>query len=493
MESLSKSIGIDFLESNSALETMAASIKSTKKGQTIVIKMQTWRADSVGVQMGQSCLQALENGAKIIIFKDDIGIPFELGESTGYSFFPEKPSKNIGEAFSKRVQKVKARVMRGWYEKPIPDDSLLEKSSRISYSLDRFRQSGQFQLIKEKRYDHSKLVLKVDEEGRPLRAFVGGVTFGKEFKKCPHPEGYTSDSWADGMLDISDPNTLGLIKKSLCGEEASDNGLGMEIISNPLGKETRSYNDAVIEAMRIYRERILIACPYMGNIRIIEALEDAENVEAVIPEVSNWAKDRTRNFFWELARRTNKGFDKGFRGALEEKSLFSYWKDFILKSRNEVPFNLTVKFSRRMLHLKAMVLNRSCAVIGSGNFSETYGWGIYDWMDSLARFQELGVILDANKNPELNPIVKKIEDYVNSLVTPESRYPARAFHRNWILREIDSSQGKNVSHFSLLFAQVEHLGLSFQQFMMYFVRQKKLQEQREQEKEIFKSLFLISE
>ncbi len=477
---------IDFLESNSALDAMEQSIKTAEEGQTVVIKMQTWRADEVGNQMAKACLQALENGAKVIIFKDDMGIPFELGDSTGYSFFPETPTKNVRKILSRQTQKMAAEAMRNFYEKPRPNDCFLEESRDLWLKLESFIKTGQCQVTKEKRYDHSKLILKVDENGEPLQAFVGGVVLGQEFKE-DSPEGYTPDNWADGMLNIQDEKILELLKNSLCANDkvASDTSLGIKVLSNSSTKEGESYSDAVTQTMKKYHEEILMTCPYLGDIEIIEALEKAGNVEVVIPEVSNWSKDRTRHFLWELSRRINKGFKGGLNGASENNEIISYWMDFILESQKEVPPNIGVKFARRMIHLKAMVLNKTCAVIGSGNFSETHDGS----PEGQSCFQELGMILDANENPALLPLVEKIKNYIESLVTPESRYPAKRFYRNWFTRESDGSQGKREVHFSLLFSQLERFVLAFQKFMMNRVRPKKLGKQRLQEQEIFQEIF----
>ncbi len=488
MENYNQTLGLDFLESHTAIEAMRSAIEEAQAGETVVIKMQTWRADLVGIKMGKACLQALKNGAHVTLFKDDIGIPFEHGEGSGYGFFPEKKKSD----FSQMAQMMKARMMRRMYEKPPPDDSLLSERDHIWEELSHYQSQGQLKVFNDKRYDHSKLVIKVNNDtGKMVQAFLGGVIFGKEFQKDEnHDPFYSHDCWADGMMEIRDQTILAQLAEALSGKKVNEPQNGVTILTNPVGEGDKdSYSDTVVDLIGRYHEKVMMACPYMGNVRVIEALEKADRVEAVIPEVSNWAKDRTRHFFWELSRRLNKGFEEGFRGALKKGQLGAYWKDFVTSSANEVPPHILVKFSRRMLHLKALVLNQTCVVLGSGNFSDTYGWGFFHWMDKIARFQELGIVLEAQDNPNLKPVVQEVEDYMKALVTPESRYPAKSFCRNWINREIDNSQGKTTSHFSLLFAQMEHLGLSFQQFMMFFVRRKKLIKQRKNEEAYFEELF----
>ena len=472
----SQTPAIKFLESADSLGTMESEIRNAKTGEQIVIKMQTWRADEVGFEMARACICALENGAKITIFKDQIGVPFERGEGSGHGLFP-----------SSGVASWKGKMMRALYEKPPPDNSVLPERDRIWQQLQSWTYSDRLQIFHAKRYDHSKLVLKIDQNsGKIKKAFSGGVFFGAEFQQQQN-DFYADSHWADGMFEINDEEILTQIAHALAGKNSGMGENGVEILTSDLGKNKKTYSRAVLELVKNSTKKILAACPYFGDVQMVAALE-SKNSDFVIPEMSNWSKDRTRHFFWEISRRIQKGFAGGFRSALAKGDLGAYWSDFFTSRANDVPPNVQIRFARRMVHLKAFVVDQTKVVLGSGNFSETFGWGFYPWMEKGARIAEFGLLLDAEKNPKWQEVVDQVQNYIENLVTPESRVPPKNIHCRWFRREFDASQDKDRVFFSLFFSQVEHFSLSFQQMMMRVLRQKSVQHCRAHEQEFFRGV-----
>lgn len=432
-------LGFNIYDSQTGIGRIFESIENLESTDGVVIKMQTWRGDDLGLEAARLCEVALARGADVKLFKDEIGRIFELGERSGKSLWHK-------DGDNPKLDR-QGRLMRRFYQ-----HSDLSSSHQIDEHCSEQRKALQgysrFEIESESRYDHSKVILIYDKRLKiPTRAFVGGACFGDEWGD------QVVDNNFDGVIEITNSEILEQIVLALQGKSNEwQNGIKV-LTNNQNAKE--SYYNTIREHVSVHRGKVEAAIAYMGKADLIKLFEGKSEVRLLMPYESNINKDRNWHFIYEMMRRLEKDFQNGVWGRFEDGRFLSYWWDFINKVNQDIPPDMQLVPLDRMSHLKAIVCESTFAALGSANMvgENAYNEAGLAFGSGMSESAEYGI-------EQVRFLLKRAAKHVHS----ESKVEGVGI--NYLSSGLSGSP--QVPRFSLWRSQVEHFGMALQGLMGRF-------------------------
>lgn len=429
-------LGFKIIDSQSGLKEIFETIEGLGKDEGVVIKMQTWRGDDVGIKAAEACSQALSRGADVKLFKDHIGATFEFGEREGHSFWHEFGEKKLLDWQGNLIQK--------FYS-----NSEINRSQEQSELLRDLREQlngfSQFDMEDTYRYDHSKVIIIYDKKKKqPLKAFVGGACFGDEWGD------QVIDQNFDGVVCVTDPIILKQLVSSLKGQAAGWKD-GVKILTNAQ-QDPESYYHTVRQEVLACSGAIEAAIAYMGKADFIQLFEGKEEATLIMPFEANINRDRNWHFIYEMMRRMEKGFSGGVRGRFNDGKFLSYWWDFMDKTNQKLPNNLQVVPLDRMSHLKAIICGQVFASIGSAN------------MVGENAFNEAGIAFKGDSSDKADFGIQQTQFLLQR--AKRHSHQERGLSSvgiNYVRSELEPESQE--IRFSLLKSQLEHVSMAFQAMM----------------------------
>jgi cardiolipin synthase A/B len=300
--------------------------------RSIEMRCFDWRDDDTGAAVGRALLAAADRGVSVTIHKDRVGMHYEYLEDTKQSFFHKRV------ALVPRVQTWFLMAVYG------QRGSLRQKASRLAARL--LRHPNVTVHRDQKRFDHAKLYV-FDERS----VILGGMGIGDDFRLRN----------VDFMVEVSGGDAAARLRDRYEGRAAFDSRRsfdyllysfrGSALVDDSLAEQRLALIDGA-------RKRLTIEMAYMGERRCTDALVAAvkRGVEVTLltAEKANVLGDLNRYTCDQLLRRTGS------------------------------PENLRIVLHPRMVHGKAMVVDRRIVDIGSANFT-VLSHGGYEEVDLYCR------------------------------------------------------------------------------------------------------------
>ncbi len=299
---------------------------------SIFIRCFEWRDDDTGSMLARHLLRAADRGVTVKVLKDRVGMNYECLEASKQSFF----HKNID--FRTRMQTwFLMAAYRQW-------GTMRQQENPLATAL---LEHKMVEVVRDgKRFDHSKLYVFDDDV-----MILGGMGIGNDFRL----------SNVDFMVEVIGQDAVARFVDRDAGRVAFDPKRDLDFLLRSrqvLEPDGTSLVDHRIALINSARERLTIEMAYLGDPRctnaVAEAVERGVAVTLLTGQRANIIRDLNLHTCDHLLRRTR------------------------------APSNLRIFLHPRMVHGKAIVVDREWVDLGSANFT-SLSHDVYEEVDLYRR------------------------------------------------------------------------------------------------------------